>query len=111
MSIHKTYKVYGFFEDKKHLILEKIKNILQTFNIHEIEENQPNRIDFFYWENTYFDLDSFIQKIESILSPTTFGQIDFIDFWEWNMKRIQVEDKQIKVKDIPLQRSQNPYTL
>lgn len=104
------YKIYGFFEDDPNII-DKIQHTLSNLNIFEVEKSKDTRIDFFYWGNCFVDLDSLIEDLKKYFTPQTYGQIDFIDFDEWKMKRIEIKKGNVLAKPIPLNKSWDPYTL
>ncbi|MDK2920774.1 MAG: hypothetical protein PWR24_331 [Desulfonauticus sp.] len=94
MAIDKIYKKYGYIEDNS-ANLKKIKEILENFSIEEIEINK-NRLDFFSWDNFYFDLEDLLKSLSQHLSPQAKGQIDYIDYEEWKMLRIEIKNGQMK---------------
>jgi len=101
--MHYFFKIYGVIQDLLDN-LPKIKQVLQEFAFEEIEV-QGNRIDFFYWSNTYLDIDELLAQLKVRLSANAYGQIDYIDFLDWKMIRFFIQGSSITSHPIPLQKS------
>jgi hypothetical protein len=97
-------RLYGFINVQEPEKIAVLKEIFTGFDLNISE----NRIDFDL-EEVFIDPEEYLEELKKILSNQDTGQIDFIDFSEWQMTRYEIKDSKIIPQKIHLENALEKY--
>ncbi|MBT8762411.1 hypothetical protein KFV02_00505 [Desulfohalobiaceae bacterium Ax17] len=97
-------RLYGFINVQDPKKIDVLREIFTDFDL-KIDEN---RIDFDL-EEVFIDPEEYIEKLQEVLSDQDSGQIDFINFDEWQMTRYEIEGSKIHPRKIHLDGALEKY--
>ena len=79
----------------------EMKDCLEFLTGYDCERPQPGVLDFLH-EGHFIDVDSDLEKLETLLSPQVRGSIDVINHQDWEMHRYTLENSKLLRERIAL---------